>query len=172
MLIQTRISSSSPEPILWTQCWSEYLSYVLLTPAASVSLSLPVCPSVCLSLTSSLSSRSDNFEVSKRRLTVVSMPVSGPPVAVKGDLTDPPQEQGLTSWKVVGDTTATVAVLRFSPADPAAITTWQPGLSQVTFRRKPPSQVRRYCKGAEERQKARARLLSAFIYVNTTCHTN
>ena len=49
------------------------------------------------------------------------MPVSGLPVAVNGVLTDLLQKQALTSWKVAGDMTATVAVLRFSPADPAAI---------------------------------------------------
>ena len=43
------------------------------------------------------------------------MPVSGLPVAVNAVLTDLLQEQALTSWKVVGDTTVTVVVLRFSP---------------------------------------------------------
>ena len=47
-------------------------------------------------------------------------------------------------------------MLRFSPADPAAITTSQPDRSQVTFRKKPPSQVQRDCKRAEEGQKATA----------------
>ena len=61
----------------------------------------------------------------------------------------------MNSWKVVGDTTATVALLRLSPADPAAITTSQPGRSQVTFKKKPPSQVRRDRKRAGDQQKAR-----------------
>ena len=43
------------------------------------------------------------------------MPVSGLPVAVNAVLIDLLQEQALTSWKVVGDTTVTVVVLRFSP---------------------------------------------------------
>jgi len=105
-------------------------------------------------------SRSEHFvshlEVSERRLIGINMPVSGLPVAVNGVLTDLLQEQALTSWKVVGDTTTAVVVLRFSPADPAAITTSQPGRSQVTFRKKPPSRVRRDRMGAEERLKARA----------------
>ena len=67
------------------------------------------------------------------------MPVSGLPVAVKGVLTDLLQEQALTSWKVVGDMTATIVVLRSSPTDPATITTSQLGHSQVTFKKKPPA---------------------------------
>ena len=55
------------------------------------------------------------------------MPVSGLPVAANGVLTDLLHEQALSSSKVVGDTTATVVVLRFSPADQAAITTSQSG---------------------------------------------
>ena len=93
------------------------------------------------------------MEVSKRQLIGINMPVSGLPVAVKGVLTDLLQEQALTAWKVVGDTTATVVVLRSSTTDPAAITTSQRGRLQVTFRKKPPSQVQRDCK-AEKRQKA------------------
>ena len=96
-----------------------------------------------------------HLEVFKRRLTGVSMPASGLPVAVNGVLTDLLQEQAVNSWKVVGDTTATVALLRLSPADPSAITTSQPGRSQVTFRKKPPSQVRRDRKRAGDQQKAR-----------------
>ena len=94
------------------------------------------------------------------------MPVSGLPVAVNGVLTDLLQEQALTSWKVVGDTTVTVVVLRFSPADPATIATSQPDHSQVTFRKKPPSQVQRDCKRAEERQKARADQASVLDFAN------
>ena len=67
------------------------------------------------------------------------MPVSGLPVAVNGVLTDLLQEQTLTSWKVVGDMTVTVVVLRFSPTDPATITTSQPDRSQVTCRKKHPA---------------------------------
>ena len=107
-----------------------------------------------------------HLEVFKRRLTGVSMPVSGLPVAVNGVLTDLLQEQALNSWKVVGDTTATVALLRFSPADPAAITASQPGRSQVTFRKKPPSQVRRDRKGAGDKQKARPDQASVLDFVD------
>ena len=138
----------------------------------SVSVPLCVCLSVSLSLEGGLpliSCRSENFvshlEVSKRRLIGVNMPLSGLPVAVNGVLTDL-QEQALTSWKVVGDTTVTVVVLRFSPADPATIATSQPDHSQVTFRKKPPSQVQRDCKRAEERQKARADQASVLDFAN------
>ena len=74
-----------------------------------------------------------HLEVSKRQSVGANMPVSGLPVATNRVLTDLLQEQALPSWKVVGDTNASIVVFRFSSA---AITTSQPGRSQVTFRKK------------------------------------
>ena len=60
-------------------------------------------------------------------------------------------------------------LLVFSPADPDAITTSQPGRSQVTFRKKPPSQVRIDRKRAVDKQKARADQKSVYILLIARC---
>ena len=70
-----------------------------------------------------------------------------------------------------------VVVLRFSPANPVTVTTSQAGCPHATFGRKPPSQIRRDRKRAEERQKNKERpgksfksssLFSTFLYADAT----
>ena len=85
------------------------------------------------------------------------MPVSGLLAAVNGVLTDMLQEQGPTSRKAVEDTIRPPQWLCCGCLAPTRlhIANFQPGHSQVTVRKKPPSQVRRDRKKAEKRQKAR-----------------
>ena len=70
------------------------------------------------------------------------MPVSRLPVSSSEWSPDRPASRAspdVLEIKVVGDTTATVAVLRFSPADPAAITTCQPAAHKSQSERSHPA---------------------------------
>ena len=91
------------------------LSIIVYVRVLSLSLSLSLSGGG-LPLISSRSENVSHLEVSKRRLFGISMLVSGLPVAVNGVLTDLLQQQALTSWKVAGDTTATVALDWPTPA--------------------------------------------------------
>eukprot|EP00745_Piridium_sociabile_P013610 TRINITY_DN20050_c0_g1_i10.p1 TRINITY_DN20050_c0_g1~~TRINITY_DN20050_c0_g1_i10.p1 ORF type:complete len:301 (-),score=66.62 TRINITY_DN20050_c0_g1_i10:243-1145(-) len=75
------------------------------------------------------------------------MPVTGLPAAVEKTLSALLSENAVSSWKIAGEGSNTVVVLRLKPVDPVSTNMAEPVLNRTTqvqyYRKKPPGQIRR-----------------------------
>ena len=76
------------------------------------------------------------------------MSSTGLPLRLETFLADLVDEIGLSSWKIQGNSNSTTVVLRFAGQPPSADPEHTD--SELKFRRKPPSQIKRDKKRAEE----------------------